>query len=114
MGPELLSKSNNLSFMEQKSKRVEFTPPKQFAAPEGSGTEKEFDLVCSFRMKSSGELCMTRLGDLAMPGYDEEHDEHDEDRESEHKPGYDRMSNQLMADMGAGGMGNTTGMAGGY
>ena len=103
--------------MKEKAKKVEFAPPKGFAQPEGTETDKEFDLVCSFKVKPSGELCMTRLGDLAMPGYDGEHDEHDDDRESEHKPDYGRMSGKLMADMGAGGMGNTTGMgasAGGY
>ncbi len=103
--------------MEEKSKRIEFSPPKGFTAPEGTGTDKEFDLVCSFKMKASGELCMTKLGDLACPGYDGERDEHDDDRESEHKPDYGRMSGKLMADMGAGGMGNTTGMgvgSGGY
>ncbi len=101
--------------MEEKPKRVEFAAPKDFQPPEGTGTDKEWDLVCSFRTKSDGSICMTKLGDTPMPGYDGEHDEHDDDRESEHKPDYGRMSGQIMSDMGAGTMGNTTGMgSGGY
>lgn len=104
--------------MDESPKRIEFRPPTKFTAPEGSGTDKEFDLVCSFKMKASGELCMTKLGDIACPGYDGEKDEHDEDRESTQKPTYGRMSDSIIGGMGGTGLAGSGGMgaagAGGY
>ena len=49
-----------------KSKRVEFQIPEGFMLPEGADTD--FDLVCSFRVKPGGTLCLTKLGDVEMPG----------------------------------------------
>ena len=87
--------------MEQKtaSKRVEFIPPKDFAFPENADPDKDIDVVCSFRVKD-GKLCMTKLGDTPMPGYDgkEEDDEHEE--EPKHKPSYGDYSQGLMSGMG--------------
>jgi len=80
--------------------RVEFTPPGE--APEHEGDE--FDLVCTFRTKTDGQVCMTKWGDHPMPGY--------EDRESmkkENKPGYGEMAqgiaSQEVPNAGAGGGG---------
>jgi len=51
--------------------RVEFRPPNSFAMPEGITPNEEFDCVCSFRRRNNGQVCMTKMGDAAMPGYDE-------------------------------------------
>jgi len=80
--------------MEHGSK-VEFTPPESFHAPEGTEAGKEFDLVCTFRPSADGKLCMTKLGDTDMPGYDDK----DEDR----KPDYSEYSKGLMDQMGESG-----------
>lgn len=57
-----------------KAKPVEFPVPEGFMAPEGVEAGKDFDLVCSFRLKPRGTMCLTKLGDLAMPGYDDKDD----------------------------------------
>lgn len=70
---------------DEKSKRVEFTPPAE--APEHDGDE--FDLVCTFRAKPDGKVCMTKWGDHPMPGYS--------DMKKDDKPGYSSMANNLMS-----------------
>ena len=80
-------------------KEVEFTPPEGFKPPEG--TDKEWDMVCSFRSNPDGTICMTKLGDTPMPGYDDDHDE-----ANEHKPDYGEYSQSIMdAGNAAGGSG---------
>jgi len=54
----------------QSDYKVEFTPPQSFTPPEGSG-DGEFDIVCSFRTKGD-KICMTKLGDADMPGYEDD------------------------------------------
>jgi hypothetical protein len=51
--------------------KVEFHPPQNAAVPEGEGAQ-EFDLVCTFRRKPDGRVCMTQFGDAPMPGYGKE------------------------------------------
>ena len=76
--------------MNDKSKRVEFAPPHGFTMPEGIDKNENFDLVCSFKMKDSGTLCLTMLGDTQMPGYDSS---------ERHKPDYSEYTKGM-------GMGN--------
>lgn len=52
-----------------KSQRVEFRPPKG-SVPEGMTANEDFDLVCSFRVKDTGDVCLVKFGDAEMPGYD--------------------------------------------
>jgi hypothetical protein len=52
-----------------KSKLVEFAIPEGFTLPEGAEPGEDFDLVCSLRVKAGGTLCLTKLGDVEMPGY---------------------------------------------
>lgn len=52
-----------------KTKPVEFAIPAGFTAPEGTEPGEDFDVVCSLRMKGNGTLCLTKLGDVEMPGY---------------------------------------------
>lgn len=78
-----------------KEKRVEFAPPKDYAPPENAEPGKEFDVVCSFVAKPSGELCMTKFGDHDMPGYDDK-DYHDKQEE---KPTYGAYAKELASSM---------------
>ena len=52
-----------------KSKPVEFAIPEGWVVPEGAEPNEDFDLVCSLRLKPNGTLCLTKLGDVEMPGY---------------------------------------------
>ena len=72
--------------MTSQSEKVEFTPPQSFQPPEGSN-DGEFDVVCTFRTKG-GKICMTKLGDVDMPGYD------DKD-EPQSKPDYSSMAQSM-------------------
>jgi hypothetical protein len=54
-------------------KLVEFTPPPG-VVPEDAAPGKEFDLVCSFRVKESGQVCLVMMGDAKMPGYESRED----------------------------------------
>jgi len=74
-----------------KTERVEFKPPKEFVSPES--TDGEFDVVCSFRTKPDGSICLTQLGDTPMPGYDEDKP----DQAKENKPSYGGYANQMQA-----------------
>jgi hypothetical protein len=60
-----------------KSKPVEFQIPKGFTLPEGAEPGEDFDLVCSLRVKPNGTLCLTKLGDVDMPGYGNGDDDSD-------------------------------------
>lgn len=66
-------------------------PPEGFTPPAGSEGGKDFDLVCTFRAKEGGTLCMTMLGDAKMPGYDED--------EGEHKPDYKEYASGMQQQM---------------
>lgn len=52
------------------TKRVEFRPP-DGAVPEGTTAGEEFDSVCTFRVKDNGQICLVKLGDTEMPGYED-------------------------------------------
>ena len=49
--------------------KVEFVPPQGFSAPEGSN-DGHFSLVCDFEVNGN-KVCMTKFGDMDMPGYDD-------------------------------------------
>jgi hypothetical protein len=49
-----------------RTKRVEFAPP-EGSVPEGLGAGEDFDLVCTFRVKDNGEVCLVKFGDTDMP-----------------------------------------------
>lgn len=70
-----------------KSKLVEFRPP-DGAVPEGTGANEEFDLVCTFRVKDMGTVCLVKMGDTEMPGYN--------DTGSKSKPDYGDMTGGMM------------------
>ncbi len=85
--------------------RVEFKPPQGFKPPEGE-PEKEWEAVCTFKTKPDGMVCMTKLGETPLPGYDGK----DHDEAKEEAPNYKGMAGQLAESMsglggGAGSMG---------
>jgi hypothetical protein len=74
-----------------KTKQVEFIPPKEVAMPEGITEGEDFDLVCTFRMKSGGVVCMTKMGDADMPGYESK----GQRARPESKPDYSAMADSM-------------------
>lgn len=52
-------------------KRVEFKPPKGWIAPEGKSGSDTFDQLCTFRVKSNGDVCLIAMGETQMPGYED-------------------------------------------
>lgn len=70
----------------QDTQQVEFKPPKGFIPPQANETG-EFDLVCTFRSKPGGTICLTQLGDTKMPGYGQSQTE-----KVESKPDYSQYS----------------------
>lgn len=52
------------------SKKIEFKPPPEYKAPEGKQSGDEFEDVATFKIKPDGTLCLTMIGDIEMPGYD--------------------------------------------
>ena len=76
----------------KEGERIEFPVPKGFTPPEGS-EGGEFDLVCTLKVKPDGKtMCITKLGDMDMPGYDE-----DEGSEETERPDYKSMAKGVMA-----------------
>lgn len=51
---------------------VEFTPPKG-VVPEGTKSDDTFDLVCTFKVRNDGKVCLTMMGDAKM--YDDKKEE---------------------------------------
>jgi len=43
-----------------------FTPPKNFYAPDGTKPGDKFDLVCTFKMTSKGQISLVQLGETDM------------------------------------------------
>ena len=43
--------------------KITFNPLKN-SVPEGTAEGDEFDLVCTFKLESSGRVCLTQMGDV--------------------------------------------------
>lgn len=78
-----------------KSKRVEFHIPEGFTLPEGAEPGEDFDLVCSLRVKPNGTLCLTKLGDVEMPGY--------KDKDDKQRPEYGQARQMMTGESMMGG-----------
>lgn len=91
--------------------RVEFEAPKG-VVPEDIQPGDTFDLVSTYRLKDSGEICLIQIGDVKMPGYDEGDYE---SKSSTHRKGYGDMMDSMHSAMSSqgGGPGNTD-TGGGY
>lgn len=74
-----------------KSKPPEFDLPDGFMLPEGTEPGSDFDLVCSFRLKKGNRLCLVRLGEFDMPGYD--------DKDDQSRPQYGQAREMMTAGM---------------
>jgi hypothetical protein len=92
-----------------KEDRVEFQAPKG-VIPEDIETGDTFDLVSTYRLKPGGEICLVQMGDVKMPGYDE--DEY-EDKNKETRAGYGNVMDSMHSAMGSGDGGDAGGGAGG-
>jgi len=84
-----------LAPLNMKSKPVEFGIPEGFTAPEGVEAGEDFDLVCSLRMKAGGTLCLTKLGDVEMPGY--------KDKDEKQRPEYGQARQMMTGESMMGG-----------
>lgn len=84
--------------------RVEFKAPKG-VVPDDIKPGDSFDLVSTYRLKDNGEICLTKIGDAEMPGYDEG-DYHDKQT---HRKSYGDMAASMQSAMSSqgGGPGNT-------
>ncbi len=62
----LVSKAHRYLLMT--TRKIEFDAPPGIV-PEGTKSGDEFDLVCTFRVKPDGDVCLVMMGDEKMPGY---------------------------------------------
>lgn len=53
-----------------RTRQVEFAAPAGLV-PEGTSVGEDFDVVCTMRLKPSGNVCLVKAGDIQMPGYDQ-------------------------------------------
>lgn len=106
--------SNNPGKGDSKMDYVEFTPPSDFKMPATTSENKEFDVVCTFRPKEGGKLCMVKLGQTAMPEPPEEKKEEKTEKSAEEtgemKPDYSKMANSIVSGVNE----ERGGMEGGY
>lgn len=70
-----------------KNSYIEFEPPAGFVLPESVQPGDSFSLVCDFKLKDSGKLCITQLGELDL-------DEPKEDKRED----YSKMTRQMQSD----------------
>lgn len=83
---------------EQKpTSKAVFQPPPNFTPPEGADAPgKEFDMVCTLKVEEDGRLCIVKLGDQDMPGYD------DDEEDGRHgRPSYKKYAQGIMSQMNA-------------
>lgn len=80
---------------EQKpASKAVFSPPEGFQPPEGADAPgKEFDMVVTLKVEEDGKLCIVKLGDQDMPGYDDE--------EEHGRPSYKKYAQGIMSQMNA-------------
>ncbi len=52
-------------------KPVEFDPPPGLKTPDGVGEDEDWEMVSTFRTKADGQICIVKIGDVKMPGYDD-------------------------------------------
>lgn len=86
----------------EKNEKVEFHPPKGFTIPEHDGDT--FDMVCTFQVKGD-EICLTKIGDTAMPGYGPKDSKSEEKPKAETKPNYSTYASEMAGAMGGAGGG---------
>lgn len=92
------------------SDRVEFKPPKG-VVPEDVSSGDTFDLVTTYRLKPSGEICVIQIGDQKMPGYDE--DQYEQEGKNKNRQSYADVMGSMQSVMSEGGQGGAGG-GGGY
>jgi hypothetical protein len=70
-------------------KKITFKIPDGYAPPEGLKEGAEFDAAATFKMEPGGKLCLVKVDDVPLKGYEDEHEE-------------GRRANEGIADEGAG------------
>lgn len=73
--------------------KVEFSPPGGFVLPENVGQDGTFDVVCTIKVDEGGKLCLKKIGDTPMPGYED-------DKDGGSKLDYRDYSRGMMSQMG--------------
>lgn len=96
--------------MKTDNERVEFRPPKGMV-PEDIQSGDTFDLVSTYRLKPSGEVCLIQAGEHKLPGYEEE--DYKEETKGKNRESYGNVMDSMHAAMDQGGGGNP-GEGGGY
>jgi hypothetical protein len=79
--------------------RVEFKPPKG-VIPDDVASGDTFDLVSTYRLKGSGEICLIQIGDMKMPGYDE--DKYQEQTKTQNRKSYGDVMQSMHSAMSEG------------
>lgn len=93
------------------AERVEFKPPKG-VIPDDVSTGDTFDLVSTYRLKGSGEICLIQIGDTKMPGYDE--DEYEEQTNGQNRKSYADVMSSMQSTMSEGNSMPGSDAGGGY
>jgi hypothetical protein len=85
---------------------VEFKPP-DGVVPEDIHAGDTFDLVTTYELRDSGEVCVVQMGDVKMPGYDE--GEYKRKTKGKTRQSYGNMMDSMHAAMNGGGSGEGEG-----
>lgn len=66
------------------SKKIEFSLPAGWTAPEGKKEGDYIECVCEIELKANGRACLSELDEVPMPGYG------DDEEKSSYKPGMEQ------------------------
>lgn len=72
--------------------KVEFDPPSTWRPPSGTRPGDTINAMVTLRVKPDGSLCMERLDNTAMPGYDKSSDDQASDDQSDQSTGSAAMA----------------------
>jgi hypothetical protein len=75
--------------------KVRFRPPPGFQPPEGLQKGDTFDIVCTLKPEADGYLCLKKLGDAEMPGYEDDHKESQKPDYGEYARGMQGQGGQM-------------------
>jgi len=72
--------------------KVEFDPPPTWRPPSGTRPGDTINAMVTLRVKPDGSLCIEKLDNTSMPGYDKSSDEQSSDDTSDQSMGDTSMS----------------------
>lgn len=82
--------------------KVEFKLPAGFSIPEGKGAGDDFESMATFDIKENGDVCLAKIGDVPMPGYDDADEKSESDNSSDAQPpqpGASQFANSMTSQM---------------